>query len=87
MKLNPFTIMAEQFDGSGLVFDPETNAAVSINKTGVFLWNLLKDGRSEQEMAAAILERYDGVTPEKADADVRAFLDGLRERSLISDEG
>jgi hypothetical protein len=87
MKPNPFAIMAEQFDGSGLVFDPETNAAVSINKTGVFLWNLLKDGRSEQEMAAAILEHYDGVTPEKADADVRAFLDGLRERSLISDEG
>jgi hypothetical protein len=87
MKPNPFVIMAEQFDGSGLVFDPETNAAVSINKTGVFLWNLLKDGRSEQEMAAAILERYDGVTPEKADADVKVFLDGLRERSLISDEG
>ena len=87
MKLNPFAIMAEQFDGSGLVFDPETNAAVSLNKTGVFLWNLLKDGRSEQEMAAALLEKYDGVTPEKAGADVRAFLDSLRERSLISDEG
>ena len=87
MKLNPFAVMAEQFDGSGLVFDPETNSAVSLNKTGVFLWNLLKDGRSEQEMAAALLERYDGVTPEKAAADVRAFLDDLRARSLISDEG
>lgn len=85
MKLNPFAVMAEQFDGSGLVFDPETNGAVSLNKTGVFLWNLLKDGRSEQEMADAILENYDGVTPEKAAADVTAFLDSLRARSLISE--
>lgn len=86
MKLNPFATMAEQFDGTGLVFDPETNAAVSLNKTGVFLWNCLKDGKSEPEMAAALLDKYDGVTPEKAAADVKAFLDELRSRSLISED-
>ena len=86
MKLNPFATMSEQFDGSGLVFDPESNGALSLNKTGVFLWNLLKDGRSEQEMAAALLEKYDGVTPEKVAADVRAFLDALRARSLVSED-
>ena len=37
MKLNPFAIMAEQFDGTGLIFDPNTNASMSENKTGV--WN------------------------------------------------
>ena len=36
-------------------------------------------------MADAILENYDGVTPEKATADVTAFLDSLRARSLISE--
>ena len=81
MKLNPFATMSEQFDGSGLVFDPESNGALSLNKTGVFLWNLL-----EQEMAAALLEKYDGVTPEKVAADVRAFLDALRARSLVSED-
>lgn len=86
MKLNPFAILSEQFDGSGLVFDPESNGAISLNKTGVFLWKLLKDGRSEQEMADALLDRYDGVTPEKAAADVRAFLDSLRARSLLSED-
>ena len=85
MKLNPFAVMAEQFDGSGLVFEPESNGAVALNKTGVFLWNLLKDGRSEQEMVAALLEHYDGVTPDQAAADVSAFLDSLRVRSLLSE--
>ena len=42
MILNPFATMAEQFDGTGLVFNPETNAAMSLNKTGVFLWKELE---------------------------------------------
>lgn len=86
MKLNPFAIMAEQFDGTGLVFNPESNAAVSLNKTGVYLWNRMKDGATEAEMTAGLLDRYDGVTEEKAAADVAAFLAELRSRSLLSED-
>ena len=86
MKLNPFAIMAEQFDGTGLVFNPESNAAVSLNKTGVYLWNRMKDGATEAEMTAGLLDRYDGVTEEKAAADVASFLAELRSRSLLSEE-
>lgn len=86
MKLNPFAVMAEQFDGTGLVFNPESNAAISLNKTGVYLWNRLKEGADEAEMTAGLLEKYDGVTEEKAASDVRAFLEGLRSRSLLSED-
>ena len=86
MKLNPFAIMAEQFDGTGLVFDPNTNAAMSINKTGVYLWNRVKEGATEEEMAAGLLERYSGVTEEQAAEDVKAFLQELRNRSLLSED-
>ena len=86
MKLNPFAVMAEQFDGTGLVFNPESNAAVALNKTGVYLWNRLKDGATEAEMTAGLLEKYDGVTEEKAAADVKAFLEELRSRSLLSED-
>ena len=86
MKLNPFAVMAEEFDGTGLVFNPESNAAVSLNKTGVYLWNRLKEGATEAEMAAGLLEKYDGVTEEKAAADVKAFLENLRSRSLLSED-
>ena len=85
MKLNPFAVMAEQFDGTGLVFNPESNAAVALNKTGVYLWNRLKNGATEAEMIADLLETYDGVTEEKASADVKAFLEELRSRSLLSE--
>ena len=86
MKLNPFAVMAEQFDGTGLVFNPETNAAVSLNKTGVYLWNRLKDGATESEMTAGLLEHFSGVTEEQAAADVKAFLEELRKRSLLPEE-
>ena len=86
MKLNPFAVMAEQFDGTGLVFNPESNAAVALNKTGVYLWNRLKEGATEAEMAAGLLETYDGVTAEKASADVKSFLEELRSRSLLSED-
>lgn len=78
--------MSEQFDGTGLIFDPNTNAALSVNKTGVYLWNRVKEGATEQEMVAGLLERYSGVTEEQAAADVKAFLQNLRERSLLAED-
>ena len=86
MKLNPFAVMAEQFDGTGLVFNPETNAAVALNKTGVYLWNRLKDGATEAEMISGLQEKYSGVTEEQAASDVKAFLEELRSRSLLSED-
>jgi len=86
MKLNPFAVMAEQFDGTGLIFDPNTNAAMSTNKTGVYLWNRVKEGATEEEMVSGLVERYAGVTEEQAAADVKAFLQELRNRSLLSED-
>lgn len=86
MKLNPFAVMAEQFDGTGLVFNPESNGAVALNKTGVYLWSHLKDGATEAELVSGLLETYDGVAEEKAAADVKAFLEELRSRSLLSED-
>ena len=85
MKMNPFVVMAEQFDGSGLVFNPESNVAFSLNKTGVYLWTCLKNGANEAELIAALRSKYSGVTAEQATADVAAFLEGLRSRSLLSE--
>ena len=86
MKLNPFAVMAEQFDGTGLVFNPETNAAISLNKTGVYLWKRLKDGADEAELAAGLLEEFSGVTEVQAAYDVKSFLEELRSRSLLSED-
>ena len=86
MKLNPFTIMAEQFDGTGLIFNPESNCSSAINKTGVFLWKRLEAGAQEEELIHDLLKEYSGLSEAQASADVKAFLQGLRERSYLSEE-
>ena len=86
MKLNPFATMAEQFDGTGLVFNPDTNAAMSLNKTGVFLWKELEKGADEPALVSALLDRFSGVTDEQGARDVKAFLEELRSRSLLSEQ-
>ena len=85
MTLNPFAVMAEQFDGTGLVFNPETNAAMSLNKTGVYLWKELEKGADEPALVRALLDRFSGVTGEQGARDVKAFLEELRSRSLLSE--
>ena len=86
MKLNPFATMVPQFDGTGLVFDPNTNTAFSLNKTGVYLWTCVKESVNEADMIAGLVEEYSGVAEEQAKADVKAFLEDLRSRSLLSEE-
>jgi len=63
-----------------------TNAAMSINKTGVYLWNRIKDGASEAEMVSDLVNRYSDVTQEQAATDVNVFLQELRNRSLLSED-
>jgi hypothetical protein len=46
----------------------------------------VKEGTSESEMIAGLVESFSGVTKEQAAADMKAFLEDLRARSLLSEE-
>lgn len=86
MKLNPFAAMSELFDGTGLVFNPDSNGAVTLNRTGVYLWKLLDGGATEAEMVSGLVGTYSGLSEEQAASDVKMFLEELRKRSLLSEE-
>ena len=85
MKLNPLAVMTELGDGTGVVFDPATNWAISLNPVGVHLWKQLKNGADESALVAFLLDRYENLPQERAAADVQAFLAKLRSRSLLLD--
>lgn len=84
MKLNPFAIMKEEFDGTGLIFHPESNKALTLNKSGVTIWNTLAANGDVNAAVDAILDRFDGVTREQAEADVQSFLQRLEDAGLAS---
>ena len=85
MKVNPFAVMREQFDGTGLVFDPDSNKVMTLNAAGVVLWKAFAEGVDEAEAAARLCAAFRGVSAEQAAADVRRFAVELSARSLLSE--
>ena len=60
----------------------DMNGIVILNDTGSFVWTLLAEDRSVDDLAAAVAERFD-VDLERANADVRSFLDELARLGLL----
>ncbi len=56
---------------------------LGLNPAGALVWSLLEE-RDEGGLAEAVTERF-AIDTESARADVRAFLDLLRERGLVVD--
>ena len=60
------------------------NQIMSLNETGVFLWNLMEKQVSKQELIDALCKEYE-VNPDVASSDVEAFLSQLRAKDLIEE--
>jgi hypothetical protein len=54
---------------------------LGLNPTGALVWSLLEE-RDERGLAEAVAERF-AIDTDSARADVRAFLELLRERGLV----
>ena len=61
----------------------DSNGLFILNELGDFIWNILPQVESEEEICEAILAVYD-VTREEAAKDVKEFLEKLREMQIIN---
>lgn len=86
MKINPFAVMQEEFDHTGIVFNPDNNRVLTLNKSGVVLWKAFENGCSLDEAAALLVEKFDGVDTASARLDAEKFAAELCQRSLLSME-
>ena len=60
------------------------NGLITLNDSGVFLWNLLACGATHDELLEKMLEEYD-VTEMTARAGLDRFLEKVRGAGLIDD--
>ena len=60
----------------------DLNMMITLNGTGAFLWELLQEETTEEEMVKALLAEYD-VDEERAKASVAAFVNKLRENEFL----
>ena len=86
MRIKPGYILREVVDiyviiGTGAdAYRP--NEIMSLNDTGAFLWNILKDGAEREDLISRMVEEYD-VDEQTASKDVEMYLEQLRGEGLI----
>ena len=60
------------------------NGMLTLNDTGVFLWNLLKSHTTKEELVKKMLEEYD-VEESIASFDIDSFIAKLRDSKILED--
>lgn len=60
------------------------NGMITLNDTGAFLWDHLKQGCSREQLLDAMMCEYD-VTKERALSGIDSFLEKLREEKLVEE--
>lgn len=62
----------------------EFNGMITLNGTGSFFWECLKDDITKEQLLNKVLETYD-VTEELAKKDIDNFIDMLRKNNLLEE--
>lgn len=60
------------------------NGMVNLNETGAFLWKLVEQGTSRDELLNSLLETYE-VEREKAEQDVDKFISVLQQNNFVEE--
>jgi hypothetical protein len=80
MKLKDDVAISE----TGFVFLPTTGESFSVNPIGGEILQLLKQGKSIQEISNELFEKYD-ADPQTIDKDITDFIEILNHYSLIEE--
>ena len=81
-RLRPEGLQWREIGGETVVVDIPESLYLAANPTGTLLWQALAEGASEASLSAKLVAAY-GIDPDRAVADVRAFLEALSERKLV----
>lgn len=72
-----------EVDGEVVVLQLADSRYLRLNSTGGALWRALSKGSTEDDLVTLLVTGH-GATAEMARGDVRAFLDDLRSRQLLT---
>jgi len=82
LKLRDDELSWRQVGDEIIVLDLRSNAYLSINQSGIVLWEMLVDGSTPVRMTERLVSDY-GVDEDRARTDVEAFVGMLTERRLL----
>ena len=88
MKIKDGCIKVESFDG--FVVTPvgeeskDNKIMITLNGTASEIWDMLIDGKTADEITAALSEKY-GITKEKAQDGVDKIIDSLEKEGILTE--
>jgi hypothetical protein len=82
LRLRAADLSWRAVDGEIVAVDVASSAYLGANPAGAILWQMLAAGTTHAALAERLAETF-GIEPERADADVAAFLDSLTARNLL----
>lgn len=88
MKIKDEYIKVESYEG--FVVTPVGEESVknkimlTLNDTASEIWDMLKDGKSTDEITAVLSEKY-GITKEKAQDGVDKIIDSLKKEGILTE--
>ena len=77
--MNRLSILA--INSEGFIFDPTTGDSFTVNPTGLFILNSLRDGKSPEEISETLSSEFED-TPEEVLKDISDFLTYLHTYNL-----
>ncbi len=57
---------------------------MTLNPVGAFIWKLLENGATKEELADAVLKEYE-IDRDTASSDIDKYIAKLREKNIIED--
>jgi hypothetical protein len=74
--VNPAVSHGDEQDGA-VLFNPDTDDTAIVNLTGRALWDFMETPRTIDEIAAYLVETYQGVSADQATKDATQFVQSL----------
>ena len=62
----------------------DVQGVIALSESGALLWEKLEQGATEDELVETLLAEYE-VERERAEADVKAFVDELRSNGILEE--
>ena len=68
-------------NSEGFIFDPTTGDSFTVNSTGLFIINNLREGKTTEEIAETLSQEFED-TPEEIAKDISDFITHLNTYNL-----
>ncbi len=82
-KVEPYeAVTCTEFEDEGVLLNLETKTYYTLNKPGIYVWNLIKNGISLSEIVQRVKNEFE-VDEETADENVSNLIDELAKEQLI----